>query len=64
MPDLVVNNRLIIEIKAVKQLLPIHDAQVLTYLRFSGITLGLLMNFHSDPLMSGVRRLVWNHADP
>lgn len=63
-PDLIVNDRLIIEIKTVTHLLPVHDAQVLTYLKFSGITVGLLMNFHAKTLMSGVRRLAWNHQDP
>ena len=63
-PDLVIDDRLIIEIKAVKALIPSHDAQLLTYLKWSGISVGFLMNFHADPLMSGVKRLVWNHPDP
>jgi GxxExxY protein len=63
-PDLIVDDRLIIEIKTVKQLQPVHEAQILTYLRFSGISLGLLMNFYADPLMRGVKRFVWNHQDP
>jgi len=63
-PDLIVDDRLIIELKTVKKLIPEFDAQVLTYLKFSGISVGLLMNFHAYPLMSGVRRLVWNHQDP
>jgi GxxExxY protein len=62
--DLIVDNRLIIELKTVKELLPQHDAQILTYLRFSGISLGLLMNFHADPLMRGVKRFAWKHQDP
>ena len=56
--DMIVDQRLIIEIKTVSHLLPIHEAQLLTYLRLSGIRLGLLMNFHANPLMKGVRRLV------
>lgn len=63
-PDLVVDGRLIIEVKAVKELLPVHDAQILTYLKFSGISVGFLMNFHADPLMRGVKRFVWKHKDP
>lgn len=63
-PDLIVDGRLIIELKTVKKLIPENDAQLLTYLKFSGISVGLLMNFHAYPLMSGVRRLVWNHEDP
>lgn len=62
-PDLVINGRLTIDIKSVKQLLPVHEAQLLTYLKWSEISVGLLMNFHADPLMSGVKRMVWNHAD-
>lgn len=57
-PDLIVDGRLIIEIKTVSQLMPIHEAQLLTYLKLSGIKVGLLMNFHARPLMKGVRRLV------
>ena len=57
-PDLVIDGRLIVELKTVTQLLPIHDAQLLTYLRLSGIEVGLLMNFHANPLMKGVKRLV------
>lgn len=60
-PDLIIDGRLIVELKAVSQLLPIHDAQLITYLRLSGISVGLLMNFHSQPLMRGVKRLVVNH---
>jgi GxxExxY protein len=56
--DLVIENELIIEIKAVEQLLPIHDAQMLTYLRLSGIKAGLLMNFNNVVLKTGLRRFV------
>jgi GxxExxY protein len=62
-PDLVIDNRVIVEVKAVKKLLRVHDVQLLTYLKWSGISVGLLMNFHAQPLMKGVRRLVWNHTD-
>lgn len=55
--DLIVSDSLIVEIKAVEQLIPIHDAQLLTYLRLTGIQLGLLINFNQRTLMSGVRRL-------
>lgn len=63
-PDLVIEGRLIIEIKAVRRLSAVHESQLLTYLKWSGISVGLLMNFHADPLMSGVKRMVWNHRDP
>lgn len=56
--DLLIGNALIIEIKAVAALLPIHEAQLLTYLRLSGIRLGLLMNFNVKLLKHGIKRLV------
>lgn len=56
--DLVVDNRVLVELKAVEHLLPIHEAQVLTYLRLTGLRIGLLMNFHALRLTDGVRRLV------
>jgi GxxExxY protein len=55
--DLVVEGRLILEIKAVEQLIPVHEAQLLTYLRLSGIKYGLLLNFHTPVLKQGIRRL-------
>jgi len=57
-PDLIVAESVIVELKCVEKLLPVHDAQVLTYLRLTGIRTGLLMNFQSQPLISGIRRLV------
>ena len=56
--DLIVNNELLIELKTVSQLLPAHHAQLLTYLRLSGIERGLLLNFHAYPLSKGIKRLV------
>ncbi len=56
--DIVVEKRLVIEIKAVERLMPIHEAQMLTYLRLSGHKVGLLMNFNSVALKDGLRRLV------
>ena len=56
--DILVDRQLIIEIKAVANLLPAHDAQVLTYLRMSGLRLGLLFNFHARLLKDGLRRFV------
>lgn len=56
--DLVVERQVIIEIKSVERLMPIHDAQVLTYLRLSGCRIGLLMNFNTAMLKDGLRRLV------
>jgi GxxExxY protein len=56
--DLIVAERLIVELKTVDRLLPIHEAQVLTYLRLSGIKVGLLINFNVEVLKDGLKRLV------
>lgn len=48
----------VVEIKAVQRLEPIHEAQLLTYLRLSGLCLGLLINFNAPVLKLGIRRLV------
>ncbi len=56
--DMVVERQLVIEIKAVERLMPIHETQMLTYLRLSGHKIGLLMNFNSVMLKDGLRRLV------
>jgi GxxExxY protein len=56
--DVVVGRELLVEIKAAERLLPIHDAQVLTYLRLSGLKVGLLMNFNCLVLKEGLRRIV------
>ncbi len=55
--DLIVENKIIIEIKSVESLNDIHTAQVLTYLKLSGCKLGLLMNFNVLRLIDGIRRL-------
>jgi GxxExxY protein len=56
--DIVVNYKLLLEIKAVDRLLPIHEAQILTYLRLSRIRVGLLINFNNVVLKDGIRRFV------
>ncbi|MBN2613444.1 MAG: GxxExxY protein [Bacteroidales bacterium] len=58
--DLLVNNKLIIEIKAVEILAPVHYAQLLTYLKLSGLKLGLLINFNSKILKDNIHRVVNN----
>jgi GxxExxY protein len=58
--DLVIENAVIIELKCVEHLLPIHEAQLLTYLKLSGLSLGLLINFHVPTLREGIKRLVLN----
>jgi GxxExxY protein len=56
--DLVIENQLIVETKSVERLLPVHEAQVITYLRLTGLHVGLLLNFNTDILKNGIRRLV------
>jgi len=56
--DLVVENKVIVELKTVERLLPVHEAQLLTYLKLSGIPTGLLLNFSAAVLRDGLRRLV------
>ena len=57
-PDLIVDDRLIIELKTVTAFADAHKAQLLTYLRLSGIKVGLLLNFHAIPFKSGIKRFV------
>lgn len=56
--DMIVENELVLELKAVEQLLPIHGAQVLTYMRLSGLKVGLLLNFNVAALKHGIKRFV------
>ena len=56
--DVIVENRLILELKTVEKLLSIHEAQLLTYLRLTGLKTGLLINFNTAVLKDGIRRLV------
>jgi GxxExxY protein len=56
--DLIVEHKVIIEIKAIEAFADIHTAQVLTYLKLSGCKLGLLLNFHTAHLKNGIKRLV------
>ena len=56
--DLLADDRLIVELKSVEQLLTIHQAQVLTYMKLAGVSVGLLINFNVDVLRKGVRRFV------
>jgi len=56
--DVVVENQIILELKTVESLLPVHEAQLLTYLKLTGLTLGLLINFNVPALTQGLRRIV------
>jgi GxxExxY protein len=56
--DLVIEESLIVEIKSVEKLLPIHASQLMTYMRLHGATSGLLMNFNVGVLSRGLRRIL------
>jgi len=61
--DLLVDDRVIVEIKSVEELAAVHSKQLLTYLRLSDLQVGLLINFGSATLKEGLRRIV-NHLPP
>jgi GxxExxY protein len=56
--DILVENQVIVELKAVECLLPIHEAQLLTYMKLSNIKIGLLINFNELRLKNGLKRFV------
>jgi GxxExxY protein len=58
--DIIVNNEVILELKAVKQINPIHEVQLVNYLKATGIQVGLLLNFGTEP---DIRRRVLNYED-
>ncbi len=55
--DIIVDNSIIIEVKAIDELAPIHEAQILTYLKLTGHRVGYLINFNSYHLKDGIKRL-------
>ena len=56
--DLVVSKMIVVELKTVDELAPIHDAQILSYLKLTGLKVGLLINFNVPVLKDGIKRLV------
>ena len=56
--DLLVNDEVVVELKTVEEILPIHEAQTLTYMRLSGKQVGLILNFNVTVLKNGIKRLV------
>jgi GxxExxY protein len=56
--DILVEHRIVVELKAIEQIAPIHEAVVLTYLKLSGNRVGLLINFHVPVLKDGIRRYI------
>ena len=61
--DFLVEGRVVLELKAVELLAPIHEAIMLTYLRLSGCQIGLLINFHTQILKDGIKRFVLNYRE-
>jgi iron complex transport system substrate-binding protein len=60
--DLLVDGQLILEIKSVESLTNLHAKQLLTYLRLTGLAVGLVLNFSGETMKAGIRRVVNNHA--
>lgn len=60
--DVLVNDSVLLEIKSVERLMPIHEAQMLTYLKLAKVKIGLLMNFNVEVLRHGIRRFVHSQA--
>ena len=61
--DLLVDRRLIVELKSIDRLQPVHSKQLLTYLRLMKLPVGLLINFGCDTLKEGIKRVVNNYDD-
>jgi GxxExxY protein len=62
--DFLVEKSVVLELKAVEALRPIHEAQLLTYLRLGGWSVGLLINFNVSVLKNGIKRIVLNYKEP
>ena len=61
--DLLVEDQVIVELKSVEKTLPIHSAQILTYLKLSGLKLGLLINFNTLRIKEGIQRFINSKGD-
>ena len=61
--DLLAENCLLLELKSVEQVMPIHKAQLLSYMKLLNIPVGLLINFHEEKLTDGVSRLILPRAN-
>jgi len=59
--DLIVENKVIVEIKSIETIAPVHPKVLLTYLKLTGITVGLLINFNESILKNGIKRIVNNY---
>jgi GxxExxY protein len=61
--DFLVGSRVVVELKSIEAIAPIHDSVMLTYLRFSESPIGLLINFNVPVLKDGIRRYVWHYEE-
>ena len=59
--DFLISGQLVVELKAIEKLLPIHTAQVISYLKALDLSLGLILNFNTPVLKQGIKRVVFNH---
>jgi GxxExxY protein len=59
-PDLIVADEIVVEVKTIERIAPVHVAQVTTYLRITSLKVGLILNFNSATMRAGVRRVVLN----
>ena len=57
-PDMIIENKVIIELKSVEKVAPVHYKQILTYLKLTGLKLGLLINFNEALIKNGIKRVV------
>jgi len=60
--DILIENRLIVELKAVEELIPVHKAQIISYLKATGLWVGLLINFNVPILKDGIKRIVLTNS--
>ena len=60
--DLLVEQKVVVELKVVEQIMPVHEAQILSYLKFSGCQIGLLLNFNTKLMKDGVRRFIMSQS--
>jgi len=56
--DMLIDNAIVVELKSVEKILPIHQAQLLTYMKLSNVSIGLLINFNVELIKNGIRRMV------
>lgn len=56
--DLIVENQIVVELKSSEKIIPLYEAQLLTYLKITGLPLGLLLNFNSTLMKEGIRRII------